>query len=141
MEDGDAPHGLAIERLCASLRVLVRTQYAADEEADLLAVPTLLATTHGHRARTIEAHLTYFYNARTRFAYATARRQGSPIGSGVTEGACKSVFAARCKRSGQRWHEGGLSPWVHLRTQYLNGRLSAVVAAHIDQQMRELHAA
>ena len=131
---------LAIERLCASFRVLVRMQYAADEEDDLFAEPTSLATIHGHRARTIEGHLTYFFNARTRFEDATARRQGFPIGSGVTEGACKSVFAARCKRSGQRWHEGGLSPCVHLRTGYLNGRSSAVVAAHIDRQMDALRA-
>jgi hypothetical protein len=134
---------LAIERLCESFRVLVRDLYddADDgEEDDLFAEPISRATIHGHRATTIESHLTYFFNARTRFAYATARRQGFPIGSGVTEGACKSVIAARCKRSGQRWHEDGLSPCLHLRTQYLNGRLRAVVAAHIDLRVDELHA-
>jgi hypothetical protein len=40
--------------------------------------------------------------------YATYRRQGLPIGSGVTEAACKTVFAERLKRSGMTWsHQGG----------------------------------
>jgi hypothetical protein len=40
--------------------------------------------------------------------YAQYRRQGMPIGSGVTEAACKTVFTERLKRSGMTWsHEGG----------------------------------
>jgi hypothetical protein len=40
--------------------------------------------------------------------YSEYRRQGLPIGSGVTEAACKTVFTERLKRSGMTWsHEGG----------------------------------
>jgi hypothetical protein len=40
--------------------------------------------------------------------YADYKRHGMPIGSGVTEAACKTVFAERLKRSGMTWgHEGG----------------------------------
>jgi len=40
--------------------------------------------------------------------YAAYRRQGMPLGSGVTEAACKTVFTERLKRSGMTWsHEGG----------------------------------
>jgi hypothetical protein len=40
--------------------------------------------------------------------YASSRRRGLPIGSGVTEAACKTVFAERLKRSGMTWsHQGG----------------------------------
>ncbi len=39
-------------------------------------------------------------------AYASYRRQGLPIGSGVTEAACKTVFTQRLKRSGMRWVRG-----------------------------------
>lgn len=40
--------------------------------------------------------------------YSQYRRRGMPIGSGVTEAACKTVFAERLKRSGMTWKcEGG----------------------------------
>jgi hypothetical protein len=40
--------------------------------------------------------------------YSQYRGQGLPIGSGVTEAACKTVFTERLKRSGMTWkHEGG----------------------------------
>jgi hypothetical protein len=40
--------------------------------------------------------------------YSQYRRRGMPIGSGVTEAACKTVFTERLKRSGMTWrHEGG----------------------------------
>jgi hypothetical protein len=35
--------------------------------------------------------------------YEGYRRRGLPIGSGVTEAACKTVFTQRFKRSGMRW--------------------------------------
>jgi hypothetical protein len=36
--------------------------------------------------------------------YAEYRGQGMPIGSGVTEAACKTVYTQRLKLSGQRWN-------------------------------------
>jgi hypothetical protein len=40
--------------------------------------------------------------------YSQYRQQGMPIGSGVTEAACKTVFTERLKRSGMTWcREGG----------------------------------
>ena len=53
--------------------------------------------------QTVLEHVRYFGNHRTRTNYARYRRQGIPIGSGVTEGACKSLVNVRAKRSGQRW--------------------------------------
>jgi hypothetical protein len=51
------------------------------------------------------------------------RRRGLPIGSGVTEAACKTVFTQRFKRSGMRWgHESG-QVILDLRVAYLSGIL------------------
>ncbi len=53
--------------------------------------------------------------------YAGYRRRGLPIGSGVTEAACKTVFTQRFKRSGMRWgHESG-QVILDLRVVYLSG--------------------
>ncbi len=53
--------------------------------------------------------------------YEQYRRQGLPIGSGVTEAACKTVFAERLKRSGMTWGRGGGQVIVDLRILVLSG--------------------
>lgn len=53
--------------------------------------------------------------------YCEYRRQGFPIGSGVTEAACKTVFTQRFKESGMTWKlEGGRTILV-LRLAELSG--------------------
>jgi hypothetical protein len=47
--------------------------------------------------------------------YAANQRQGLPIGSGVTEAACKTIFGARFKQSGMRWKEEHAQHVLHLR--------------------------
>jgi hypothetical protein len=63
----------------------------------------------------------------TRIEVASLRDAGFPIGSGVTEGACKSFFSIRCKRSGQRWRNPGLAATLACRAQLLNGRLGGAM--------------
>lgn len=48
--------------------------------------------------------------------YAGLKRLGIPMGSGVTEGACKSLITARTKRSGQRWQRRGIESVLALRS-------------------------
>lgn len=50
------------------------------------------------------------------FRYASLRRLGLHEGSGVTEGACKSLITMRAKRSGQRWRERGISAVLALKS-------------------------
>ena len=52
--------------------------------------------------------------------YASYRCQGMPIGSGVTEAACKTVFAERLKRSGMTWRKEGGQVIVDLRVLVLS---------------------
>jgi len=71
----------------------------------------------------IENELTFITNNGARMKYASLRDAGFPIGSGPTEGACKSFFSVRCKRSGQRWSNAGLAATLACRTHLLNKRL------------------
>jgi hypothetical protein len=57
------------------------------------------------------------------FRYATAKRLGLHEGSGVTEGACKSLITSRTKRSGQRWRPRGISAVLALRSLLNSDRL------------------
>jgi hypothetical protein len=71
----------------------------------------------------MENELTFITNNGARMRYASLRNAGFPIGSGVIEGACKSFFSVRCKRSGQRWRNAGLAATLACRTQVINDRL------------------
>jgi hypothetical protein len=71
--------------------------------------------------------------------YQGYRRRGLPIGSGVTEAACKTVFTQRFKRSGMRWHHETGQIILDLRTIFLSGIWEQTFAA--DLSARELPAA
>jgi hypothetical protein len=68
--------------------------------------------------------------------YARYRRLGLPIGSGVTEAACKTVFTQRLKRAGMRWQKDSGQVIVDLRVLYLSGIWAEVVRR--DLQARPL---
>jgi hypothetical protein len=94
----------------------------------------------GDRWKEFSRHAEYIRRNKGRMRYATARRHGFAIGSGVTEGACKSVIACRFKRSGQRWSERGLSTGLTLRTLHLSERLKPCFARVAASYERPVHA-
>jgi hypothetical protein len=125
---------LAIRRICKELDDKLYGPLPEDaDDSWPLSRPRRLT---GQNARIVEGHLNYFERNRSKFCYATARKRGFPIGSGPTEGACKSVISARFKRSGQRWFESGASPCLHLRTLHLNNRLSTSFQLFVDGRRR-----
>jgi hypothetical protein len=63
----------------------------------------------------LDAHITYIANNNDRMRYRTMRARGLPVGSGVTESACKTVVNMRAKGAGQRWHCEGLRGVLNLR--------------------------
>ena len=63
--------------------------------------------------------------------YAEYRSQGMPIGSGVTEAACKTVFAERLKRSGMTWSSAGGQVILDLRVLVLSGVRREAHAAYL----------
>lgn len=61
--------------------------------------------------------------------YADFRAQRLPIGSGVTEAACKTVFTQRLKLSGMRWSRNGARVILNLRVTLLSGVWDSVYQA------------
>jgi hypothetical protein len=86
-------------------------------------------------------HVAYIARHTQKMRYASARARGFPIGSGITEGACKSVVTMRCKRSGQRWCTAGLSACLTLRTLLLSDRLRPSFALLQGSYTREVRPA
>jgi len=53
--------------------------------------------------------------------YHDYKRQHLPIGSGITEAACKTIFTQRLKLSGMRWKKAGAQVILDLRVVLLSG--------------------
>lgn len=67
----------------------------------------------------LESSITYFYYHRHQMDYAHALENHWPIGSGVTEAACKTLVKQRLCRSGMRWKEKGAAVVLSLRSLIL----------------------
>jgi len=59
-----------------------------------------------------------------------------PLGSGVTEAACKTVFTQRLKNSGMRWSHDGAKTILTLRTILLSKSWSSTYAASLTNDHR-----
>ena len=68
--------------------------------------------------------------------YAKWRAAGLPIGSGVTEAACKTVFAQRLKRSGMKWTNEGGAVVIGLRVLALSGIWPTVFRERLQKSTR-----
>jgi hypothetical protein len=74
-----------------------------------------------------------YIRRRIRFMnYYEFRRLNLPIGSGVTEAACKTLFTARLKLSGMRWKKPGAAAVLKLRVILLSGIWGAVRKALLE---------
>jgi hypothetical protein len=80
----------------------------------------------GQRLTNFKRAYRYVQTRREYMRYAACRRLGLPIGSGVTEAACKTVFTQRLKLSGMRWRWGGAQTILTLRVILLSGVWSQV---------------
>ncbi len=68
----------------------------------------------------------YLRDRAVKMNYAAAFRRGLPIGSGVTEAGCKTLFTQRFKQPGMKWTVTGGQPILNLRTISLSRVWSAV---------------
>ncbi|MCI0565436.1 MAG: ISKra4 family transposase [Nitrososphaera sp.] len=67
----------------------------------------------------LEQAITYFSNHKHQMHYARYRAKGFPIGSGVTEAACKTLVKQRLCCSGMKWVERGARVVLSLRALVL----------------------
>ena len=63
----------------------------------------------------LKASITYFKNQKHRMDYNLYREKHFPIGSGVTEAACKTLVKQRLCQSGMKWGEKGARLVLSLR--------------------------
>lgn len=76
-----------------------------------------------------------FIRSRTKYLqYAEYRDRHLPLGSGVTEAACKTVFTQRLKLSGMRWTKPGAQTILHLRVVLLSGVWDQVYRQFLQTQ-------
>ncbi len=64
----------------------------------------------------------YFEKNKKRMRYATFKRQGLFVGSGVIEAGCKNVVGHRLKQSGMEWTVRGANAIIALRCITVSGR-------------------
>jgi len=66
--------------------------------------------------------------------YSANKRDGLPIGSGVTEAGCKVVFTQRFKESGMKWSIVGGEVILRLRVAVLSGVWEEVYRKHLHHR-------
>ena len=70
--------------------------------------------------------------------YHTYKDNHLPIGSGVTEAACKTIYTQRLKLSGMRWSHEGASRILTLRTILLSGTWESTYGAALRMNVVSL---
>jgi hypothetical protein len=74
-----------------------------------------------------------YIRLRTKFMqYSDYKAWHLPIGSGVTEAACKTIFTQRLKLSGMRWTRAGAQTILNLRVILLSGVWDSAYRATLD---------
>ena len=71
--------------------------------------------------KNLEETITYFQNNLGRMNYASYRKTHLPIGSGVTEAACKTIVKQRMCGSGMTWKQSGANDVLTLRALTCTG--------------------
>ena len=69
----------------------------------------------GQGGKGLNRAISYFENHLPKMDYAQYQLMGWPIGSGVTEAACKTVVKQRLCGSGMKWKEAGAATVIRLR--------------------------
>lgn len=72
--------------------------------------------------------------SRARLRYDQYLAAGSPIGTGVIEGACRSLVQDRMERTGARWSLDGAEAVRRLRARWTNGDFAPYWVFHLRRE-------
>ena len=95
---------------------------------------------HGHRRKTASREMRYFTRNAKRMMYATFRKEGYFIGSGVVEAGCKAVVGKRTKQSGMFWRIYGAQNILNIRCSVISGTYDNYWIHRRQRQLAELKA-
>jgi hypothetical protein len=87
-----------------------------------------------HREDDFQRAYNYIRRRTKHMRYAEFKRLRLPIGSGVTEAACKTVFTQRLKLSGMGWQHEGAQVILNLRVILLSGVWDDVYEAVVQDR-------
>lgn len=96
---------------------------------------------HGPRRDTAICEMGYFKRNADRMMYATFRKEGYFIGSGVVEAGCKTVVGKRAKQSGMFWKVYGAQNILNIRCSVMSDTYDAYWQARIQTQIQQLRSA
>jgi hypothetical protein len=75
----------------------------------------------------------YLWKRRKHMDYSGYRKQGLPLGSGVTEAGCKVVATQRLKLSGMKWKKEGGQVVLTLRVVWLSAVWDRAWKSHLAE--------
>jgi hypothetical protein len=89
--------------------------------------------TNAQDQKKFDATITYLRNQKGRMKYSYSVERNWPIGSGVTEAACKTLIKHRFCKSGSRWKDGGAVAVLSIRALRLTAGRWQHFWENIDQ--------
>jgi hypothetical protein len=87
----------------------------------------------GTRLREFQKAYRYLRSRMRHLRYADYKAMGLPLGSGVTEAGCKTVYTQRLKLSGMSWKQPGAQTILNLRVLLLSGVWDAAYDRVLNQ--------
>jgi hypothetical protein len=93
----------------------------------------------GQRRKVVRSALEYLGNNKAHMRYDEYLAAGYPIGSGVTEGACRHLVKDRMEQTGMRWTMEGAQAMLHVRALYLNDQWEEFLEHRVVQEQTRLY--
>ena len=94
----------------------------------------------GSKRAAVDTCADYLLKYRDMLRYDQYLAAGSPIGTGVIEGACRYLVKDRMERTGARWSLQGAEAVLRLRALWTNGDFEPYWVFHLHREYERTHA-